>query len=246
MVDKLDKTHPEIKPIISNSESSMKDKRGKVAILIVNGGQDPIQGKWLSLCINKIIQHTRAGSYHIYIWNNNIDDAFVEPFVQFIPDCTLVQASSNISLSHVHADPLHRLYKQAKNKGAEYIVTMDSDAHPVRDGWLDTLVQQLEQGAVLAGAWRDELRAAISPYVHASCLATSVRFIEENGLRLDNIPPNENKVIHDTLSQFTRKAQQIDGQIYRWMRSNHRQFHRLMGGIYGGYLSPWCRIKGTR
>lgn len=205
----------------------------KAAILIVNGGQDPVQGKWLALCVNRILQHTRPGSFQLYIWNNNVTDVFVDPFLQFVPDCRLFPAPEGIALSHVHADPLQRLYEAAKQDGMRFIVTMDSDAHPIRDGWLDTLLEQLCEGAVLAGAWRDELYKAIDPYLHASCLATTVDFIESNKLRLDEIPPNDNGVIHDTLSQFTRRATAIDGKVFAWKRSNQRQFHRLMGGIYG-------------
>lgn len=203
------------------------------AILIVNGGRDPEQGTWLSLCLGKILEHTTPGTYSVYVWNNNVEDPFVEEYLRTLPGVKLVQAPAGVALSHPHADPLQRLYELAKADGAKTIVTMDSDAHPMRAGWLEDLVKELDGGAVLAGVWRDELHTAIAPYLHASCLATTVEFIETNGLRLDIIPENKNGVIHDTLSELTRKAEAVGGRIHAWKRSNRRQFHRLMGGIYG-------------
>ncbi|WP_200348759.1 sulfotransferase domain-containing protein [Halochromatium glycolicum] len=204
--------------------------------MIVNGGKDPAQGSWLPYCVGKILAHTSRKRYRLYIWNNNTQDEFISAFLRYIPHATLVQASPHTKLTHVHADPLQRLYERARSDGARIFVTFDSDAHPVNDEWLDTLLDALDGGAVLAGVWRDELKQAIAPYVHASCLATTAEFIDNYGLRFDFIEPNSEGNLHDTLSSFTETAKKLNLPIHPLRRSNARNFHRLMGGIYGGLV----------
>ena len=211
----------------------MIKKQPQAAILIVNGGIDPYDGHWLSLCVGKIVEHTPGDAYRLYVWNNSTDDAFVADYLRFIPNCTLVQAEPGEKLGHVHAEPLQRLYELARTDSMEYFVTLDTDAHPTASGWLQTLIDALEAGAALSGVYRDELQSAIEPYIHASCLATTREFIEDYGLRFDYIAPHEAGRVHDTLSSFTDTARAHDLHVHPLRRSNHRNFHRLMGGIYG-------------
>jgi len=104
------------------------------------------------------------------------------------------------------------------------------------DGWLGQLTSALDDGAALAGAWRDELSPAIEPYLHASCLATTPSFLDSHGLRLDFIAPPEEGKRHDTLSALTDTAVAEGLPLHRLERSNQRNFHRLMGGQYGGLV----------
>jgi hypothetical protein len=205
------------------------------AILIVNGGTDSRYGKWLQLCIEKIQQHSGPTGYHLYVWNNNTSDRWVTEFISALPNTTLLSADPNETLAHPHAVPLQRLYEQARADGATYIVTLDTDAHPIRDGWLETLTSALDERTVLAGVWRDELSQGIQPYVHASCLCTTVEFIERNRLRLDFIAPNTDTK-HDTLSGLTETARELGLGIHKLRRSNRNQVHRLFGGIYGDLI----------
>lgn len=211
-------------------------KKNRVAILIVNGGNDPEEGHWISLCIGKLIELTTGIDYQVFVWNNNTSDSFVSDFLRFAPRCEVVQAPEGVELSHPHAEPLQRLYEMVRDQGFKYIVTMDSDAHPISKDWLETLVSELDGGTAVAGVWRDELKDAIAPYVHASCLATTVDFIESNSLRLDLIAANQDDLVHDTLSSFTETAESQGLSIFRLKRSNTRDFHRLMGGVYGGKI----------
>jgi len=206
------------------------------AILIVNGGQEPQHGHWISLCIGKILQHTKLGSYQLYIWNNNVDDKFIPDFLKFIPNCTLFQKKETEKFSHFHIGPLQKLYEKARNDGFKYIVTLDSDAHPIKSGWLEALLTAIDAGNVLAGVWRDELQKAIPPYIHPSCLCTSVDYIETHQLRFDYIAPNTSNEIHDSLSVFTENAISKGLSIYPLKRSNIQNIHRLISGIYGDYI----------
>lgn len=203
-----------------------------VAILIVNGGADPAAGRWLEMCLSRVTAHTRRPNTHIYVWNNNVDDAWVPAAVAAVPNATLVQADSAEKLAHPHAVPLQRLYERAR-ADADVIVTLDSDAFPLRDGWLDELVDAVTHHS-LAGVWRDELSAVIPPYVHASCLAVAVDFVERHGLRFDffDIDPASQRKF-DTLASFTARAEAAGITPYKLTRSNRRAIHRLMGGVYG-------------
>lgn len=206
-----------------------------VAILIVNGGKDPEQGKWLQLCLENIINYTKWPNYHLYLWNNNVYDLWVSEYVGRFKNVTQVEADPDEKLKHKHAVPLQRLYELSLKDHPKYIVTLDTDAFPIRSGWLEKMIHQLENGCALAGVWRDELKEKIKPYVHASCLCTTVDFIEKYKLRFDAIPKKSN-VRHDTLSTFTDKALELGLNIYKLKRSNVNQFHPIIGGIYGGAI----------
>jgi hypothetical protein len=220
---------------VNGSEHTVHATAQRAAILIVNGGRDPEHGKWLQLCMAKIREHTRWPNYRVYVWNNNISDTTVADILRPYPNVTLVQARSDEFLEHPHADALQRLYELARQDHARYIVTLDSDAHPIRACWLTQLVSALDSQTVLSGIWRDELEAAIKPYVHASCLCTTVEFIETNRLRFDYFEPN-GEFGHDTLSSFTDKALEQGLRIHPLRRSNRNEAHRLIGGIYGDLI----------
>jgi hypothetical protein len=207
--------------------------RRRAAILIVHGGGNrETATRWTRLCLDRIAAFTDYPDYHIYLWNNYPDDRALEEWFAAQPSLTLLSAASYEILNHPHRTPLQRLYHLARDAGAHYIVTMDNDAHPLRAGWLTPLLAALDDGAALAGVWRDEMAATFSPYVHPSCLCTTVGFVEEHHLRFDFDTVHVRKGT-DTLTSFTRVAEAEGAPIYRLARSNRRNFHYLMGGIYG-------------
>jgi hypothetical protein len=209
------------------------DRRASVAILIVNGRRDPPWGHWLELCLERLVQHTAWPDWGVFVWNNNVGAEWVESAVSRLPNATLIEADPDEVLAHRHAVPLQRLYERALAEGYAHIVALDSDAHPIRGGWLSELVGGLEDGSALAGVWLDELKRGMRPYVHPSCLATSVSFVERHRLRFDFIAPASKRIRHDTLSTFTDTAIEQGLPIRRLERSNANQWHRVLGGIYG-------------
>lgn len=215
----------------------------KVGILIVNGGKDPKEGRWLEICVDKIKQQTEWPNYHLYVWNNNVHDFRINQILKSFPNQTLVQAPAE-TLSHPHAVPLQRLYEIARQDGCHYIVTMDSDAHPICKGWLMEMIGALDEKTVISAVWRDELNKGIRPYAHPSCFCTSVDFIEKHHLRLDFIAPRSEKVKHDTMTIFTDKALELGLHIHKLRRSNRNEVHRLIGGIYGDMV--YHHGAGTR
>lgn len=206
--------------------------KAETAILMVNGGLDPKQGRWLDLCLPRLKASLPAMPFHVYIWNNTYANHALRKSLNALPWVTYLEAAPYEHLEHPHAVPLQRLYTLARDEGAQLIVTLDSDAHPLRQDWLVQLVAALKDGAALAGVWRDELSNGIAPYVHPSCLATTVNFIEQHNLRFDRLRASHDTEQSDTLSHFTRAAQTANLPIFPLRRSNVNNFHRLMGGVY--------------
>lgn len=210
-------------------------KYQKAAILIVNGGQSSRDDRWIRLCLERVAALTEYPAYHIYVWNNRIGDPELDAWLLAQPHLTLLSAATYEKLHHPHRTPLQRLYHLARQEGAHYIVALDSDAHPLRTGWLTELLTKLDEGAALAGVWRDMMAPVIRPHVHASCLCTTVEFIERHQLRFDfdNTHAPEKT---DTLSHFTWVAEAHGLPIHRLFRSNQRQLHDWIGGVYGDLI----------
>ncbi len=211
-----------------------EDSPLEVAILLVSGGSEPREGRWIELCLRKLEEHTRAESVRVYVWNNAPEDRRVGALLAAKPYVDVTDAAPYERLRHPHAVPLQRLYAKARQARPRFVITLDSDA--VRDGWLAALTGALSDTTVIAGVWRDQLRSAIAPYIHPSCLCTTRAFIEEHGLRFDFIAPR-GAAIHDTLSGFTAKARELGLGLHRLERSNVRQFHRVLG------RGTWCRAS---
>ena len=207
----------------------------KAAILIVNGGDSPKDNRWIRLCLERIAMYTVYPNYHLYIWNNRLGDPVLENWLLSQPRLTLLSAASYEKLHHPHRTPLQRLYHLARQEGAHSIVTLDSDAHPLRSGWLTELLARLDEGTVLAGVWRDEMVPAIRPHIHPSCLCTTVDFIERYQLRFD-FDNTHSQEKTDTLAHFTWVAEAAGLPVHKLKRSNQRNFHYWMGGIYGDMI----------
>ncbi|MBI1293540.1 hypothetical protein GC175_01110 [bacterium] len=208
---------------------------GRAAILIVNGGETPKDDRWIRLCLDRIARYTDYPNYHIYLWNNRLGAPELEAWLLGQPQLTLLSAAAYERLHHPHRTPLQRLYHLAREEGAKYVVTLDSDAHPIRSDWLSFLVGRLNEGAALAGVWRDEMVPAIRPHVHPSCLCTTVDFIERYQLRFD-FDNTHSQERTDTLAHFTWVAEAQGLPIHPLRRSNQRSFHYWMGGIYGDLI----------
>lgn len=213
----------------------------RAAILTVHGGEPNSHIPWLALCLARIRELTAPDEYHLFIWNDRPADTWVHEVVAGMRNVTLTTASSaDRSVfpdeSHLHADRLQKLYDQARSAGYQIIVTMDTDAHPLRAGWLRTLTEAVEAGAVLAGVWYEEQPDTLEPYIHPSCLMTTTRFVERNRLRFDKIGEDRHGCLRDTLCHFTTCALENQSSVHRLYRSNRNEFHHTIGGIYGDLI----------
>jgi hypothetical protein len=215
------------------SHDSPSTSIAPVAILIVIGGDDPQEGSWIELCLSRIAMHTAPALYQLYLWSNNPDSPGLRNCIaKHAPQAKLWFKEPTEYLYEYHVTPLQRLYERAVTEGHSWIVTMDSDAHPIKAGWLDTLMKQAAHPCVLAGVWRDELSNTIAPYIHPSGLCVRQDFINALQLRFDTSANPAQQKPSDALSDLTEAAITNGFSIAAWHRSNGRQFHKLIGGIY--------------
>jgi hypothetical protein len=112
----------------------------------------------------------------------------------------------------------------------EYLVTLDTDAFPVRDGWLETLIGHIQNGAKLCGVYRDEMAPKIKPFIHPSCLC--MRTADFRSLPVSF----SSKLAQDAGQNITIEMEKQGAEIVPLKRSNVRNFHFLMGGVYGGII----------
>ncbi len=207
--------------------------QGPVAILVVAGGDDPRRFRWLEACLDAIARHTDYPDHRVYLWNNDTGHPEVDRIVAGRDRCTRFDADPVRVLGNPHAEGLQHLFEAARSEGARYVVTLDTDAQPVRDDWLSELIGALDAGAAVAGIWYQERPEFIDPYVHPSCLATTVDFVAARGLRFDDIKSSGPARAYDTASHFTEAAQQEGLAVHALPRTNRNELDPVLAGIYG-------------
>jgi hypothetical protein len=222
---------------------SRRDERNpppRTAILLVNGfdrhSKNPFEAEeaarfpWIRLCLQQLERFTPQSEYQVLVWDNS-----------FLPEhMEILEASPRVSVFSEsekqkdvrHGRALDRLMRKVPN-GVEFIVTLDTDSFPIRGGWLANLLGRLENGVALTGIWRDEMAPRIAGYVHPSCLAAR----RETLVALD-LEFARKQSVHrvDVGQNITNAIVASGGRISRLRRSNARNMHFLMGGVYGDVL----------
>lgn len=205
----------------------------RAAILLVNGFDrhsanafdidEARRFPWVRLCLERLERHTPDGSYAVYVWDNSALPEQLE----------LLEASAHVSVfsAREHKDVRHgraldRLLREIPEE-TEYVVTLDTDSFPVRDGWLENLLGRLRDGASIAGIWRDEMAPEITPYVHPSCFAVRRDTLRELGINFAR------EGGQDVGQNLTAAVLEAGGRVSRLRRSNARNVHFLLAGIYG-------------
>lgn len=218
----------------SGREAATSPTPARTAILIVNGFdrhsvnafdmEEARRFPWIRLCFEQLERHTAASAYEILAWDNS-----------FLPEhLELLEANPRVTVFSErekqkdvrHGRALDRLLREVSAE-TEYVVTLDTDAFPIRDGWLENLIGRLDRGAWIAGVWRDEMAPDIRPYVHPSCLAAR----RETLVSLD--VDFARKDGQDVGQNITQAVVAAGGRISRLRRSNARNLHFLMAGVYG-------------
>jgi hypothetical protein len=210
---------------------------GRTAILVVNGfdrhsenafdEEEARRFPWIRLCLEQLARHTPESSYDVLVWDNS-----------FLPEhLEILEASPRIAVFSErekrkdvrHGRALDRLLREVP-EGTEYVVTLDTDSFPIRDGWLENITGRLDRGASLAGVWRDEMAPRIPPYIHPSCLAARRETLLELGVEFAR-KPGVHRV--DVGQNITNAVVSGGGRLSRLRRSNARNMHFLMAGVYG-------------
>jgi hypothetical protein len=213
----------------------VRPRGATAAILVVNGfdrrSKDPLdvaealEFPWIELCLNQIAKHTNDIDYEVLVWDNS-----------YLPEHAAILHGHGVSVFEhphhkdvTHGRSLDGLVRQVHPK-TDYVVTIDTDSFPVHDDWLVDLIKRLDGGAMLAGVWRDEMAPDITPYVHPSGLAARRQTI------LDLNVSFQVQQAQDAAQNLTIAVRDRGGELDGLRRSNGRNAHFLMGGIYGGTI----------
>jgi hypothetical protein len=144
--------------------------------------------------------------------------------------------------SREHAYYLDVLVARALDAGVSHVCTLDLDSFPIRDDWVDVIVGQIDEldGARLAGVCRVENGDTLLP--HPSCtLATRDFFATDPpSFSPDSDGTPEFRTFLRTTGQRADTGIRIAHRLWstgepwvRLTRTNVRNGHYLMAGIYG-------------
>jgi len=239
--------------------------RPRVAILIVNGflRRTPLQWTrrrhnadqarkypWIELCLSQIDRFSKGWPYEVFVFDNShlkLHRRLMRkhPNVRVIPGnwfAVLGRAANRMPFRHIgrlfelsHPRALDYLARHVP-EDFDYIVTLDTDSFPVRDDWLDVLVSACERGAAVSGVYRSEMAPTLEPFIHVSGLcvrrsdlrALKVSFGREQGLDAGGNQDVGQKITYE----FMRQGRDIASLE----RSNHVNYHFIIGGIYGDVI----------
>jgi SAM-dependent methyltransferase len=203
---------------------------GRVAVLVVNGFSprtpeataDAVAYPWIGLCLRELTRRSAGADYSVHVWDNTS-----LPEHRRIMEGTervRVWPTDVGSVPIPHAAALDRLVTTVGDD-SEYLVLLDTDAIPVADDWLGTLVSKLEAGAAIVGVWRDEMAPELSPFVHVSCLAIRRDELLSLGLPFAVSGGEPGQALTGELVRRNRP-------VMAMRRTNVRDAHFLLGGIY--------------
>ena len=214
---------------------SRRTAHSPVAILIVNGfdrhSKDPFDVEealtypWIDLCLRQVQRYSGSPA-EILVWDNSYLPEHRAIMAQY-DNVTVYDNPDQTDVRHGAA--LDRLVELAPAT-AEWVITLDTDAFPIRDGWIDELLAPLETGAALAGVWRDEMQTQITPYVHPSCLAVRRETLTSLGV------PFRRASGQDVGQNISLSLAREGHRFGRLTRTNVRNPHFVMAGIYGDLI----------
>jgi hypothetical protein len=214
----------------------MAGASGRTAILIVNGfdrrgifgsynGDEVRLYPWIDLCLRQIRRWSGSADYEILVYDNT----GLPEHLAILHSDERVRIYPSGGEEKAHHDALDALVGWMGEE-FEYALTLDNDAFPVRAGWIEELTAALDAGAGLAGVWRDEMAPTVDPFVHPSglcirrrdLLALDISFARGMG--------------QDVGQNLTRAMAGADRPLHRLRRSNARNLHFLLGGLYGDLI----------
>lgn len=213
-------------------------KPPRTAILVVNGfdrtgrwgdfnTEEAREFPWIDLCLRQIERHSRGSSYEVLVWDNSWMPEHKEIIERF--PRTRRFEPRRIGAGVRHGPALDRLLLRVR-PGTEFVITLDTDSFPIRDGWIENLTGRLSRDVLLAGVWRDELLPRKPAFVHPSCLA-----IRRSTLRELAAPMAIGKS-SDVAHNVTLAVEKAGGRVSRLRRSNAYNAHYLMGAVYGDLI----------
>jgi hypothetical protein len=237
------------------------ERHPRVAILIVNGFrrrgrwaqynlEQALQYPWIDMCLRQVERHSQGWDYEVFVFDNshltehrslisNHERVKVTPagWVAALARLTAMLPVRHIDrlTERTHPAALDHLAAHVP-ADFDYIVTLDNDSFPVREDWLEVLIGACEQGAAIAGVYRDEMAPAIEPFIHVSGLCIRRRDLRALNLSFgrDAHPAVEHN--QDVGQRITYELTREGREIARLERSNELNYHFLIGGIYGDVI----------
>ena len=227
----------------------------RVAILLVNGfdrrGQwgrynetEALDYPWIDLCLRQIDRNSKGWDYEVFVFDNT----HLKPHQKLMRQYQRVRilpgrwfSSLGRIANRIPGLRIGRLTELAHPRALDYlvnrvptdfdyVVTLDTDSFPVREDWLDVLISACEDGAALAGVYRDEMAPTIRPFIHVSGLC-----VRRHDLRALNVS-FARKRSQDIGQNITEEFQRLGRKITPLERSNDVDCHFLIGGIYGDVI----------
>ncbi len=236
-------------------------ERPRVAILIVNGFRrrgrwgahnlaQALQYPWIELCLRQIERHSAGWDYQVFVFDNSHLASHralmrAHPRVRVRPGrgvAALGRLAARLPVPHfgrllerTHPAALDYLARKVPSD-FDYIVTLDNDSFPVRGDWLETLVGECEQGAALAGVYRDEMAPEIAPFIHVSGLCVRPGELRALGVSFGEGARPEVEHNQDVGQRITYELTRRGRAIAPLRRSNAFNYHFLLGGLYGDVI----------
>lgn len=213
----------------------------KIGILVVYYVADGDESL-LDLHLHKIAAHSRTVPYTIYAAANRLQPHFRERIASEpnLKICTL--PDTELRSSWEHSFYLDALAREAISDGATHLCTLDVDSFPIRDGWIETLLERIAEGNVLAAASRREDGETMLP--HPSCLFMPAEFVTRYS---PTFFPDKDAIQAPAFQAFLHETRQMPDSgigygyiLYtedlawaRLYRTNKVDDHFLLAGIYG-------------
>lgn len=243
---------------LSTQAVKAKQQRPRVAILIVNGFDkshlyglynegEVLDYPWIEICLRQIERYSQEWDYEVVIFDNahlELHHTIMQRYkrVRVLPSRWVGNLGGLADrVPHVRAVRIGRLLERRHTNAldylvrktapnVDYIVTLDTDSFPIREDWLDLLVSECEQGAAIAGVYRDEMAPTLRPFIHVSGLCA-----RPGDLRGLDVSFNRH-IGQDVGQNITEAVLRLGRRIAPFKRSNNINFHFLMGGLYGDII----------
>jgi hypothetical protein len=213
---------------------------GRTAILVVNGFDrlalwsapfdqaDAERYPWIEVCLREVRRRSGDSDYELLVWDNSqlrqLRAVARRYDARLYPSDEELSSGERSRLVLSHAVALQQLFPLISDE-FDFVMTLDTDAFPIQDGWIELLKARV-QDASLTGIWRDEM-PTVQPYVHPSCLFAR----RQRLIRIED--PFSRRGVQDVGQRITLAITDNGEKVAGLHRSNARNAHFLIGGLYG-------------
>ncbi|MFM7061254.1 MAG: hypothetical protein ACKOZL_08735 [Actinomycetes bacterium] len=214
----------------------------RLGILVVYFLKDDEDIPLLTLHLDRIERHTKV-PYTIYAVANRVT-ARARSIIGARPNVRICDVPTTpLRASREHGYYLDTLLPIALADGVSHICTLDVDSFPIDDRWIDVLLEAAPPSSGLAGILRAENGDVALP--HPSCIFAGRDFFDEHMPSFSpdsDYTPEFRRFIRST-GQAADTGIRVGATLWNrrlaWghlTRSNIRNPHYLIAGIYGGVV----------